>query len=106
MDGRVEIAFDPSWDAAALQGAIVTAINDATGFGITAAASGAENVGLTNEALGAAGNQTSGENVTGAGFMITNMTGGAARDCAAGNGCASDADCLNGTCSTTTNECN
>jgi cysteine-rich repeat protein len=94
---RVAIVFDPAGDAAALQTAIVGAINGATGFGITAAASGATNIALTNEAPGIAGNQTTGESVSGS-FAITPMTGGSAHDCGTGTGCRVPADCTSGAC--------
>ena len=95
---RVVIVFDPAGGDPALQTAIIMAINTETGFGITAAASGA-NIGLTNEAPGVAGNQTAGETVADPAFMITPMmTGGRAHDCAAGIGCGAPADCASGTC--------
>jgi cysteine-rich repeat protein len=107
MTGRVGIDFDPTWtDPAMLQAAIVTAINGATGLTITATNGTAPTVTLTNDVPGIAGNQTSGDGVVAPGFAITAMTGGAAHDCAAGVGCNADADCLNGTCSTSAHTCN
>jgi cysteine-rich repeat protein len=95
---RVAIIFDPAGGDPALQTAIIMAINTETGFGITAAASGG-NIGLTNETPGVAGNQSAGENVADAAFMITPMmTGGRAHDCANGIGCGTAADCASGTC--------
>jgi cysteine-rich repeat protein len=100
---RVAIVVDPNGGNPAMQDAVIDAINDHTGFGITAAASGA-NVSLTNDTPGTDGNQSSGEMVGAAAFAVTAMTGGAAHDCATGNGCQAPADCASGTC--TANACN
>jgi cysteine-rich repeat protein len=122
--GAVEFEFDTASDGASrsgavpivvstgaipadLQTAIIAAIQAAASFDITATAGvAAPTVNLTHDIPGTAGNQTSGENVASSAFTITNMTGGAAHNCAAGVGCADDDDCLNGTCSTTTRTCN
>ena len=107
VTGHVAIVFDPAGTAAELQTAIVGAINGVadTTLAITAAPGTAvPNVTLTNQVQGTAGNQTSGETVASATFMISAMAGGAARNCAVGVGCNVGADCLSGTC--TANICN
>lgn len=108
--GRTPIVFDPADTAAALQTAIISAINgETTTLTITASAgTAAPNVNLVNDAEGSSGNQTSGKNIASATstFAITNMTGGKAHDCVTNDGCKTDADCLNGTCSTSTHKCN
>jgi cysteine-rich repeat protein len=102
---RVAIVFDPAGDATALQTAIIAAIDGVTTtLTIDASAGTAPNVNLVNEVPGSAGNRTTakafGE------FVITNMTGGRAHDCATGSGCNVAADCASGVCNSTSHTCN
>ena len=108
--GSVAIVFDvANGTPAALQTAIIAAINgvpDAT-LAITATAgTPVPNVILTNQVAGVTGNRPSSETVANTTFMISNMAGGAARNCAAGVGCNVGADCLSGTCDATAHTCN
>ena len=106
--GRIAIAFDVAGTPDALQAAIIAAINGVadTTLAITAAPGTAvPNVALTNQVPGTAGNQTSGETVANATFMISAMAGGAARNCAVGVGCNVAADCLSGICDATDHLC-
>lgn len=62
-----------------LELSIEAAINGVTtGLTVTAAATNAGTVTLTNDAAGTAGNQTQSETVVDAGFVLSDMTGGAA----------------------------
>jgi len=62
--------------AAAVRDLTITAINSVATLGITATPSGTENITLTNDVYGDAGNTSSSETVTNAGFILTDMTGG------------------------------
>lgn len=54
---------------------------------------------LTNESPGGGPrNVAIVESVANAAFVVSGMSGGVAYDCAAGTGCAQDADCLSGSC--------
>jgi cysteine-rich repeat protein len=95
---RGDIDLDPAGTAAEAQAAIIAAITAAPSFNISATVGTGTSVNLRNDNPGFLNNETSGDFVNEASFVITNMTGGAAHDCAAGVGCAIDADCLNGDC--------
>lgn len=97
------VAIDISGDTSAedVRDSIRIAIN---GVGATLqidAADGAlgTTLVLTNSANGTGGNSTSSESVADPGFAITDMTGGVANDCLAGEGCSVNGDCASNDCS-------
>ncbi|QRK11816.1 DUF4215 domain-containing protein [Archangium violaceum] len=88
---RVNIAGLSTSTEAALS--IVTAINGVgTELQISATSSG-NIVTLTNDMHGTFGNTLITETVTGSGFRVNGMSGGAGYDCPEGTRCAVDADC-------------
>lgn len=99
----VALGFVLDADAPMVAASIEGAINLARGKGllqITAslASAGSSLVDLTNDALTARGNTASSSTVSAELFSVSDMTGGRARDCAAGIGCASELDCASGSC--------
>lgn len=74
--GSVAISFAGGDTQATVATSTRTAINNATGLDITAAAPVSGLIGLTNDAAGEHGNVTILEGVANAGFLVTGMSGG------------------------------
>jgi cysteine-rich repeat protein len=103
--GNVDVDISSAANANDVRDAIIAAVNGvAGGLRITASSGGAAAVDLVNDVVGEAGNQTIVETVADSGFTVTGMSGGAARDCAAGVGCVGNSDCTSGTCTSGTCE--
>jgi cysteine-rich repeat protein len=93
--GRTPIIFTGAEDAATVGTAIAAAINLSS---LEITASGTATVMLTNDVTTSLGNVPITETVAAAGFTVTGMSGGRARNCASGVACNDDADCASGDC--------
>jgi hypothetical protein len=96
--GHVAITFASGDSTSTMRNRTVTAINGAT-LGITATAGSSNGaINLANDVASSLGNQLITHTVGDDGFTVIGMSNGAARNCAAGVECASNSDCISGTC--------
>jgi cysteine-rich repeat protein len=100
----IDVSETGNLNTSAMGDAIVSAINGAAGFGITASKRGNQPfVGLTNDEIGGRGNVAGSETVADADFVLTGMASGGGADCPVTIGCNTGNDCASGTC--TANAC-
>jgi hypothetical protein len=76
VGGNIVVDVSGDTTADAIRDTIVTAINGAASFNISAVSDGAATVDLTHLLGGTVGNTTSSDTVADAGFIVTNMAGG------------------------------